>query len=269
MGVKEDLCMQTRSTDKASIEAYIKASIKHGRTQQSTIAFAKFESEDFGQAVAAAFLKGVPKPTLGRIHVEIQKIRREKLEEAGIEPVRITERDVRMQNAIETLIRRIGDGRPLSAFAAASESGLDRRQSSKLAYRIPVMRGTVKAGIDRQRDSLFVQRLFKDDGMTDLVVNTHASLSKLASTLTNVQRSLVGHANQLEAVGMQFAAEQRGRTADLSPSTKAGNSRGAWHAQAVELWRQGRTGNQIARLLGRSLNAVEKALRRKRPEQRA
>jgi hypothetical protein len=81
--------------------------------------------------------------------------------------------------------------------------------------------------------------------------------------LTNVHRSLAERVQQLEAAVIVLAGEQQRQRVLLAVQGTAGNSRGAWHAQALSLREQGKTGNQIARLLGKSLNAVEKVLSRK------
>lgn len=246
---------------------FVKVSLKHGRTPAATVSIGRMQYGDaFARAVEFELVKPrSPANTLRSVHAKAQRYLRHELKEAGIEPVRILQKEQHMQAAIQTLITHVDTGKKPSALSAATQSGLDKRQSKKLAYGSTVKRETVEAAVDLRPDSPFVQKLLLDAGMTGLVVNGHVSLSKLAGVLTNVHRSLAERVEQLEAAVIMLAGEQQRQRELLAAQGITGNSRGAWHAQARALRGQGKTGNQIARLLGKSPNAVEKVLSRKPP----
>ena len=251
-----------------SAEDFIGSKLRINVHPANIVALARGYSDEFAEAVSAALEKNSPSKrpqSMRQVVAETQTFRKKRMKQMGVEPVRIPNKEQRMQEAISALVGHVDEGRKPSALNAASQPGLDRQQSKKLAYGVPVKRDAVQAVVDLSLDSPFVHRLLGDAGMTGLVVNGHVSLSKLAGVLTNVHRSLAERVQQLEAAVIVLAGEQQRQREVLAAHGNTGNSRGAWHARALALREQGKTGNQIARLLGKSTNAVEKVLSRKVP----
>lgn len=137
-----------------------------------------------------------------------------------------------MQAAVQALIGYLDEGRKPSARRAAVRPGLNEQQSNKLAYSVPVKRELVRAAVDVRSDSLFVQQMRGDAGMTDLVVDDHVKLSKLAGVLSNAHRSLAQRVQDLEVAVIFLAGE-------VQNCRDGGNSRGHWHPRALELRKQG------------------------------
>jgi hypothetical protein len=168
-----------------------------------------------------------------------------------------------MQAAIQTLVDHVDHGAKPSARAAATQSGLDRRQSKKLAYATQIKRETVRAAVDLRLDSPFIQALLEEQGWHEVVVAGHVSLSKLASTLLGASKSLAERVARLEAVNILILAEQQAQRDKLIAAGIGGNSAGEWHPQALAMLSQGMKLAQVARKLGKSPEAVRKLRDRK------
>ncbi len=240
------------------VPTYIRARMKIGTPKDATIAFARAEyGNAFAEQVAASYGKV---PSGIRIaHMEAQKLFRKRLKELGVQTIRIPERERHMQDAVQELISHVDDGKRPSARLAAARPGLDARQSKKLAYNVPVKQTAVQAAVDLRPESPFVQKLLRDAGMTDIVVDGHVKLSRLAAVLGKAHRSMEERVQQLEAAVILLAGEAQ-------INRDGGNARGHWHAQALALREQGKTLNQTARLLCKSNGAVKKVWSRKSRE---
>lgn len=192
--------------------------------------------------------------TTRAINADVLKYRKQLYADAGIEPIRIPQKKEHMTGAVQTLIQHVDQGRKPSALAAARRPGLDEAQSKKLAYNSRVEETVVRSAVDRSRGSPFVEGLLKDVGLTDVVIDGHVSLAKLAQHITSANRSLAQRVSHLEAVMTVLLVNEAQRA--------GGNSRGEWHVAALALRNQGKTVNQIARQLGKTTGAVKKALTR-------
>jgi hypothetical protein len=253
---------QMFTTTGTTVERFIASSVRTGRTPETTIRMARNQhGEQFAKEVETAIAKGAFRPTVRSVHGKLKKIRTELFELAGIKPINIPRKGVRLQAAIQALVARVDEGKKPSALAAATQPGLDEKQIKRLAYRTPIKVETVQSAVNLEPESRFVQRLLGDVGLTGLVVDGHVNLSKLARVLSNANRSLAERVQHREAVVIRLKGEQEAQREKLAGI--GGNSRGSWHAQAIALREQGKTGNQIARLLGKTPNAVEKVLSRK------
>lgn len=184
------------------------------------------------------------KATVASIHAEAQQALRKRMQEAGIQPIRIPQREKKLQSAICALFRHLGEGRVPSASRAAWEVGTVGEQAKKLAYRVRVESEAVSAGICVMGSDPFVRRLQRDRGWMRQVVSGHKSLGALATTLKNAHLSLGGK------------TEPGGKVES--------RSRGAWHAEARALRAEGWSGNRIARRLDQKLKTVETFLARDR-----
>lgn len=188
-------------------------------------------------------------PTIASIHAEAQQLRRKRMQEAGIKPIRIPKQPEKLQIAIRALVQQLKEGRAPSAKQAAKVAGLAGKQATKLAYQVSITGADVTAATCLIQRDPFIHLLEKDAGWKRQVVGGHKSLAALARTIKNAHLSLAGKADQR--------------------STSAPRARGDWHADARALRAQGWTGNRIARHLNVALKTVETFLSRdkKRGEQ--
>ena len=209
--------------------------------------------KDYANAVADAYAKR--SSAIAGAYFESQRLFRRRLKELGVEPTQIRNKQQHMQAAIEALLEHIAQGKKPSASRAAKRPGLDASQAKKLAYNVPVKKEWIQEVLARRPNSPLVLRLTQDAGMKGVVINSHSSLARLAGALSNVNRSLAQRVADLEAAVMQL-------TGDALSQREGGNSRGHWHPQALQLRSEGKTVNQIARLLGRSNGAVKQVLSR-------
>lgn len=195
--------------------------------------------------------------TAGDIHAEIQQLRRQLMRAAK----RIPKRPEKMKAAVNALLKHPDERKKPSARRAARQAGLEGELADKLAYHVPVEGETVNAGICLLRQAPFVSQLRQDEGWLRQVTGKHASLASLAKTLENARRSLFGRAAAPPNRRAQLAAHPQ------APVARNGNRRGAWHADAWELEDLGHRIPDIAAKLGRSTNAVQKALSlRRKPD---
>lgn len=244
--------------DRHAVAAFINERRKYQTPKDAAIAYARRNHGlKFADAVAASYDSSSGSGR--KAYFASQRLYRQLLREAGVEPIRIPNRDAHMKTAIHALIGHVDDGRKPSALNAATQPGLDDRQTKKLAYNVRLKRDLVQEVVDLRPDSPFVQGMLVDAGMTGIVVSGHVNLAKLASVLTQAHQSLSDRVQRLEAAVILLAGE-------IQSERVGGNSRGGWHAQALALKEQGKTMNQIARLLGKRPETVKKALSRARQQ---
>lgn len=202
-------------------------------------------SKAVAKAAAAAPQDRADLPTMRGIQAEAKALISEQMRRAGIKPVRIPKRGEKLRSAVCALLRHLDAGKKPSALGAAGEVGMTGAAGKKLAYRMPVKREAVDAGLCLIHRHVFVRRLRQDAGLSAIVITGHASLAKLAKTLAGAHLSLAGRAGSTAKAGQPKA-------------------RGWWHAKARSMRVRGKTGNQIARTLGVPLKTVETFLRRER-----
>jgi len=246
-----------------TVEGFIRSSIKVNRTPESAIWFARQFGDEFAAQVEAAIAKGAYRLSPGAVFARIAKVRRQMLADADIKPVTIRNKGEHLATAIRAMFKDLDVGRKPSALTAAKQPELNEQQIKKLAYRTPIKGESVQTAVDLQSGSTFVQGVLQDAGLTGIVVNNHSSLSRLASVLADVHRSLCSRAEQFAAAVIVDSSDRADMHGRLETAGVRSNSRGTWHIAALELKLQGRTANQIARLLDKPLNAVEKVLKRK------
>jgi hypothetical protein len=240
--------------DRTQVAAFIRERRVHNTHKDLAIEIAKrLHGVEFAKAVADTYAKSSRGVASARF--EAQRLFRQRLKEQGIELIRIPEKSRHVQAAVQALIGHVDEGKKPSALRAAQRPDLSEKQSKKLAYGTSVKRELVQAAVDVRSDSPFVQKMLDDAGMTDIIVNGHVSLSKLAGVLSNANRSLAQRVQHLEAAVIFLAGE-------VQAQRNGGNSRGHWHPQALQLREQGKSMNQIARMLGRSTGAVKQLLSR-------
>ncbi len=244
--------------DKNEVATFITARRKYQTPKPLAVSIARQTyGQEFAQAVEASYDSASGGSR--KAYLESQRVYRTLLREAGVQPIRIPNKEAHMKTAIHALLTHVDDGRKPSALKAAKQPGLDDRQSKKLAYKIPLKRDLVREVVDLRLDSSFVQGVLAEAGMTGIVVSGHVNLAKLADVLTQAQQSLSDRVQRLEAAVILLAGE-------IQSERVSGNSRGNWHTQALALKDQGKTMNQIARLLGKQPGTVKKALSRSRQQ---
>lgn len=202
-------------------------------------------SKAIAKAAAAAPQDRAARRTMPSIQAEGRMLVREQMRRAGIKPVRIRKQGEKLRSAVVALLRHLDEGKRPSATRAAWEVGMTGAAGKKLAYRVPIKREDVDAGLCLIHRHVFVRRLRQDAGLSAIVITGHASLAKLAKTLAGAHLSLAGRAGSTAKAGQPKA-------------------RGWWHAKARSMRVRGKTGNQIARTLGVPLKTVETFLRRER-----
>jgi hypothetical protein len=245
--------------DRAAIAAFIKERRRHQCPKDAAIAYARrSQGQAFADAVAASYESSSGNGR--KAYLAAQRYYRQLMLEAGVKPVRIPNKDAHMKTAVRALISHVDEGQKPSALKAATQLGLDARQTKKLAYNTPLKRDLVQEVVDLRPDSPFVQGLLTDAGMTGIVVAGHVNLSKLANVLTQANQSLSDRVQRLEAAVILLAGE-------IQAERVGGNSRGNWHAQALALRQQNKTMNQIAHLLGKRPETVKKVLSRARQQE--
>jgi hypothetical protein len=203
----------------------------------------------FSAAVAKAVANGAdqtrPSPrTVQSINAEVEQLRRKRMQEAGIKPVRIPKQAEKLRAAICALVRHLDEGKAPSAKRAASHANLSGKLAAKLAYRVPIKAEDMKAALRLMRLAPFVRQLSNDAGWQSQVAGVHKSLATLARTLKHAHLSLAGRAAKV------------GATQALPP--------GHWHGEARRLRAAGWTCNRIARHLGLNVKTVETFQRRER-----
>src|ERR1700761_2616154 len=219
--------------DRGAIATFIKERRRYQTPKDVAITYARRNyGPEFADAVAASYDSA--SGSTRKAYLASQKLYRQLLREAGVQPVRIPNKDAHMKTAICELIGHVDEGRKPSALKAAKQPGLDERQSKKLAYNTPLKRGLVQEVVDLQPDSPFVQGMLADAGMTGIVVSGHVNLAKLASVLTQAHQSLGDRVQRLEAAVILLAGE-------IQSERIGGNSRGTWHARALALKERGKT----------------------------
>jgi hypothetical protein len=245
-----------------TIPEFIRLSKKAERTPEDAIRMAHMQYGDaFGVQVKEAIAKGAYRPSSKSVFAEVEKYRKQRFREAGIKALVIRDKERHIQGAIHALIVDLDSGRRPSALSAAEQPELNDEQTSKLAYRTAIKSESVRAAVDLQSGSTFVQGVLQDAGLTGIVVSDHRSLSKLARVLANVHLSLCRRAEDLAAAVAVDSSDLAVKRERLQAAGMGSNKRGAWHIQALTLREQGLTVNQIARLVGKTVNAVEKVIR--------
>lgn len=248
----------TTAPDKHVVSAFIKERRKYQTPKDVAVRVARRDhGEVFAQAVEAAFDSSGGGGR--KAYLESQRVYRKLLKEAGVQPISIPNKEGHMKTAIHALLAHVDDGRKPSALKAARQPGLDDRQTKKLAYKIPLKRDLVREVVDLRADSPFVQGMLADAGMTGIVVSGHVNLAKLADILTQAHQSLSDRVQRLEAAVILLAGE-------IQAERVGGNSRGDWHPRALALKEQGKSMNQIARLLGKPPGTIKKVLSRARQQ---
>lgn len=237
-----------------AVQNFINEKRKNKLTPELTIEVARRQyGADYADSVAKALAN--PSRAIAHAHVESKRQLRQRLKELGFEPTPLPNRKQLVREAIDALLNQLGEGRKPSASRSARRPKLSERQAKKLAYNVPVKKDLVQEVLARRTDSPFVQRVLKDAGMKNLVISSHTSLAKLAGVLSNANRSLAQRAENLEAAVARL-------TGEVQSLREGGNSRGHWHAQALQLREMDYTMNQIANFLGRSPGAVKQVLAR-------